>query len=65
LVSPIILDGNEEGMTPSDHGLLDVLMKDSGVDMESELASQDYDAICRLEKEFREQNIDVSLYVCF
>ena len=52
-------------MTPSDHGLLDVLMKDSGVDMESELASQDYDAICRLEKEFREQNIDVSLYVCF
>ncbi|KAK2151622.1 hypothetical protein LSH36_356g01036 [Paralvinella palmiformis] len=61
LVSPIILDGNEEGMTPSDHGLLDVLMKDSGVDMESELASQDYDAICRLEKEFREQNIDTML----
>ena len=63
LVSPIILEGDDEGKAANGHGLLDVLMKDNGVDMEDELASQDFDAICRLEKEFREQNIDVSLCV--
>ncbi len=60
-ISPAVVD--VEGNLDPDQGMQEILMKTGEADMELEMTGQDLGQVQRLEKDFREQYIDVSTSV--
>lgn len=61
VVNPIILEGDMDQDQDPSKGLLDALVKDNDPDRDLEISDQDLHAVERLEKEFREENIDTMM----